>query len=803
MIRVLRIAIATAYLLLTACGPSNPQSSSIKAIVGPDDRQVVSDERVGVLFNVDTEGGRLPWCTVFAVGEVELITASHCIPSLNLNYAAQFGEDSFTIAGIKKIESADIARLTVKESIPAQYILAISSSEDDTRSASDAEFTLTAFDPRMGKFVKSENGKLFPATGLTGDALDGVYFHDLDTLPGSSGAPILRDGEVVAVHVASKASIREGISSPLNIAVSINGIEAANVTSLYSENVIVEGVVEELKAAYDFVKSVFPEATKKVEEAIAKLPPDKYKLLVTGLAKVGGTGKLIGDFFDLEPIYGPKYDIVQNPLAASHARNSITYKGFRLGNNSFDPNSPCADRLAATTNLTENRAHVFVKFSSVQPGAVIPKPIKYTVKLNGLCGLQNEGKMRVLERKGGSTYKVEAEAPIPTDWQSIGYGRYSFSTYSEQIAIEFGAGVVPENGDSDDFLVENVVIEVEGGLQAQAENSKICKTELFRGAGYTDKCWGMDNDFSNDWWLDRRDRGPGSGSYLCGRSDEIRSMRNSCGLPASVCDADGYCAYAVDGSFFDFSGLGLKKIVALRVAARPVKVLNDFGITKCSQLTNSCPAELQGERMGGSKVVSDPMTRVDAQVMLIIAGIANSYKDKFGRYPDRTEMEQLLARLASGTVDLNTLLTGQATPSLAGNIIVSRKGEQMCMDWDYANNSGIAHNRNVVISQCHGGSNQKWNWDGELIRSSHDNTKCMDWDYANSSNIAHNRNVVVFDCHGGSNQRWFRDGELIRSRHDSTKCLDWDYANSSGTATGDNLVVFDCHGAVNQQWTWK
>jgi hypothetical protein len=47
--------------------------------------------------------------------------------------------------------------------------------------------------------------------------------------------------------------------------------------------------------------------------------------------------------------------------------------------------------------------------------------------------------------------------------------------------------------------------------------------------------------------------------------------------------------------------------------------------------------------------------------------------------------------------------------------------------------------------------------------------KCIDVKAANSSN---GTPIIIWDKHGGNNQKWIFNGDVIESFLDSTKCID-------------------------------
>ena len=95
---------------------------------------------------------------------------------------------------------------------------------------------------------------------------------------------------------------------------------------------------------------------------------------------------------------------------------------------------------------------------------------------------------------------------------------------------------------------------------------------------------------------------------------------------------------------------------------------------------------------------------------------------------------------------------------------------------------------NVYMHPCHDGTNQKWILGrDETLQSSWKLSKCLDWNHGDPNN-----NVYLYDCHNGKNQKWyFDDIGRLRTRHDSTMCLDVNLNTK-------NLYMHKCHLGSNQ-----
>ncbi|CAE7770459.1 ath, partial [Symbiodinium sp. CCMP2592] len=109
----------------------------------------------------------------------------------------------------------------------------------------------------------------------------------------------------------------------------------------------------------------------------------------------------------------------------------------------------------------------------------------------------------------------------------------------------------------------------------------------------------------------------------------------------------------------------------------------------------------------------------------------------------------------------------------------------------YASNGGCADyafgtdQRNVYVHACHGDDNQRWYFEGEVLKNERDNT-CLDY---------HSENVYMHPCHGGSNQKWYFEHGFLKSRADG-RCLDFHPGNN-------NMYVGNCPWSDTLLWNWK
>lgn len=60
--------------------------------------------------------------------------------------------------------------------------------------------------------------------------------------------------------------------------------------------------------------------------------------------------------------------------------------------------------------------------------------------------------------------------------------------------------------------------------------------------------------------------------------------------------------------------------------------------------------------------------------------------------------------------------------------------------------------------------------------------------------------VIIWDCHGGTNQKWNNNPDGTITGVQSGKCVD---TVANGTARGTKIHLWDCHGGPSQQWSLR
>jgi hypothetical protein len=73
--------------------------------------------------------------------------------------------------------------------------------------------------------------------------------------------------------------------------------------------------------------------------------------------------------------------------------------------------------------------------------------------------------------------------------------------------------------------------------------------------------------------------------------------------------------------------------------------------------------------------------------------------------------------------------------------------------------------------------------------------KCLD---AYNQGTSNGTKVVIWDCNGQNNQKWNINSDGTITNVNGGLCLD---ANSAGTANGTKLVLWTCNGGSNQKWS--
>jgi V8-like Glu-specific endopeptidase len=190
-------------LALCACVVEPPTETILGAgsareaiIVDEDDRGPLTDltlmDQVGTLKRAD-----VVTCTGFFTGSDEIMTARHCLADLShlsdLTFISGNG-DEYVVVDVRDASSnADIVRLTVEGADGSARGVPLRPGHlDPTKPV-----LLVAFDKEFEELVVA------PGDAPIAEGAPGVLLHSMDTIPGSSGAPIVQDGWAVAIHIGA------------------------------------------------------------------------------------------------------------------------------------------------------------------------------------------------------------------------------------------------------------------------------------------------------------------------------------------------------------------------------------------------------------------------------------------------------------------------------------------------------------------------------------------------------------------------------------------------------------------------
>jgi hypothetical protein len=138
------------------------------------------------------------------------------------------------------------------------------------------------------------------------------------------------------------------------------------------------------------------------------------------------------------------------------------------------------------------------------------------------------------------------------------------------------------------------------------------------------------------------------------------------------------------------------------------------------------------------------------------------------------------------------LAFGWSAPAHSQSRGVTIRSLGLCLDVDHA---VASPGTNVMLWTCTGSPNQRWIFDGGLIRSALGPNLCLDIDHARTEP---GTNVMIWSCTGSPNQRWVLENGAIRSALPGSMCLD---AYQAVASPGTNVVSWNCNGQANQTWT--
>ncbi|MEV8438005.1 ricin-type beta-trefoil lectin domain protein [Actinosynnema sp. NPDC051121] len=132
--------------------------------------------------------------------------------------------------------------------------------------------------------------------------------------------------------------------------------------------------------------------------------------------------------------------------------------------------------------------------------------------------------------------------------------------------------------------------------------------------------------------------------------------------------------------------------------------------------------------------------------------------------------------------------TGDQTPTPTPTTFRLRgEASGRCLD---VNGAGTANGSQMIIWDCHTGTNQQFTQTGNTLRVQ---GKCLQA----PANAGSGTRVQIWDCNGGANQGWNLNGDGTISNVQNGLCLD---VNSGATANGTAVILWTCHTGANQRW---
>lgn len=170
------------------CGCGRDENSELSIIVDNDDRTEIyeHDDKIGSFVSESV-------CTAFAVSSRTIITAEHCF---NKNVGGQYltkNNSYYVVKVTSQHFSADVVELELNKNLKSYFEVTSHNKNLFSRIYSISDEKLLTNESNWYSSIYIE--------GL-GD-IEGVFMHKLDTVPGSSGSPIVQNGKVTGIHLGS------------------------------------------------------------------------------------------------------------------------------------------------------------------------------------------------------------------------------------------------------------------------------------------------------------------------------------------------------------------------------------------------------------------------------------------------------------------------------------------------------------------------------------------------------------------------------------------------------------------------
>jgi hypothetical protein len=176
---------AVALFLTCSCGPAEKEGAHVHQVIGQDDRIPAPQhyrELVGSL-----RYGDFHVCTAFLSAPNTVSTAAHCAPQQD-----RLSQYAFVTPSGRTVSLRRRFRETSSRSVSFETVEPTSQFIDAAPLNVNAPIELISYSGAQHELLQSSSHTFEPTP-------QGIL-HELDTEPGSSGAPLIQNGRVVGVH---------------------------------------------------------------------------------------------------------------------------------------------------------------------------------------------------------------------------------------------------------------------------------------------------------------------------------------------------------------------------------------------------------------------------------------------------------------------------------------------------------------------------------------------------------------------------------------------------------------------------